>query len=244
MRLFVAIPYYSAMPHEFVMCVNRLAKDFSPEPEISVLSGQSLIPLAMNKLTARFLETDCSHCLFVDGDILFSVADVERLLGHDLDIVCGAVPLRVDGVPRWAMNLGPDCLPRDERGLQRIRYAGSGFLCVKRCVFEKMIDAHGPEIEYFEPATGRREYHLWPVMVRHGMLLSEDFGMCAIARDLGFEVCADWETVLRHLGAAIYPCVSLTPDNVRSCHELLEADVQSEKIRQRERMSEALSRAK
>jgi hypothetical protein len=115
---------------------------------------------------------------------------------------------------------------------------------VKRCVFEKMIDAYGPEIEYFEPGTGRREHHLWPVMVRHGMLLPEDFGMCAIARDLGFEVYADWNTVLRHLGTATYPCVSLTPDNVRYCHELMESDVQSEKARQQERVSGVLSRAK
>ena len=60
---------------------------------------------ARNVLTKNFLESDCTHLLFVDSDIAFLPRDVQRIISHDEDVVGGIYPLKtMDREVKWCGN--------------------------------------------------------------------------------------------------------------------------------------------
>jgi len=208
MKLFVAVPVYQDMPVDFARCLLQLW------PFVRFLQGESLIPRARNCLSADFLQTDCTHCLFIDCDILFTTQDVERLLSHYEAIVGGLYPIKRDGELIYSAEALPDLPPPDERGLLPLRYIGTGFLLVRRDVLESMITAYGDEISYIADRTRRLEHDFWRVGVykpgqgQPARYMSEDWFFCQRALDLGFKVYADTRVVLKHIGTINYPATS------------------------------------
>lgn len=165
--------------------------------------GDSLVSRSRNVLAAEFLKTDCTHLLFIDTDLIFSPDHVARLVSHDKDIVCGLYPKKQRKLA-WVCNMiaGEEA---NENGLQRIKYAGTGFLMIHRRVFESMIAAH-PEIAYNPDAEEEgSKWDLFPVGVYKKRYLSEDWFFCQRALDLGFDVWADTRVILKHVGEMIYP---------------------------------------
>jgi hypothetical protein len=216
-KVFVAVPVYRELPHEFVMCWLQLVQDRDLSFELSgrFLQGEGLIPRARNRLTADFLATDCTHLLFIDCDLIFRVEDVERLATHDEGVVGGFVPIKRDGELLLASEALSDPPPPDERGLIPLRYIG-GFLLVRRDVFEKMLAVYGDEIAYRCDRTGRVEHDFWRVGIyrprreQPGRYLSEDWYFLQNAIDLGFKVYGDTHVVLKHIGTIPYPATSET----------------------------------
>jgi hypothetical protein len=215
-KVFVAVPVYRELSVEFVTCWLKLVQDRDLPFELSgyFLQGESLIPRARNRLTADFLATDCTHLLFIDCDLIFRVEDVERLATHDEAIVSGFYPIKWDGKLLFAGRALNDLPPVGERGLLPLRYIGSGFLLVRRDVFEKMIAAYGDEISYRCYHTERPEHDFWRVGVyrqgqgQPGRYLSEDYYFCQRALDLGFKVYGDTQVILKHIGPIAYPAKS------------------------------------
>jgi hypothetical protein len=211
MKLFVAIPVYRDMPAEFVISLMSLVQDL--KPLVKFCHGDGLVCRSRNRLSTDFLETDCTHCLFMDCDGIFRTEDVTRLTSHDKAIVGGFVALKQEGSPRWACTFLRNLPPPDERGLQPLLHIGSGFLCIRRDVFERMVAVHGPEISYSDPYTGRLENNFWSPTVNQGCYLSEDYSFCERARSLGFGIYGDCRVLLRHVGTAIFPLVkNLSPN--------------------------------
>lgn len=201
------------MPFEFVKSLLELyaAPPFA-ELQIKFMPGDSLVSRARNSLTAAFLQTDCTHLLFVDSDLVFSGEQIQRLVEHDVDVVAGFYPKKKDGDLEWVCNaLRNEVLPS---GLQEVRYMGTGFLLVKRAVFERMIERYGDEIMFHPDHTpSATEYDFWQVGVykypdgnrRH---LSEDWYFCQRWLDLGGKIYGDTRVILRHIGHASYPLQS------------------------------------
>src|SRR5438034_11837374 len=86
--------------------------------------------------------------------------DIARLVSHDKAIVGGMYCIKRPGYPHWVLDFLPDFPPRDERGLQALCHLGTGFMLVRRDVFERMIAIFGPEIAYTDPVTGESDYHM------------------------------------------------------------------------------------
>jgi hypothetical protein len=212
-KLFLAVPVYRDMPAEFFICCWKLVRaTFHFDFSCRFTQGQSLVSRARNWLTAEFLETDCTHCLWIDCDMIFTPQDVERLASHDEAIVGGFYPFKKDGELSLVAGYYP---PPDERGLLPVRYMGAGFLLVRRDVFERMIAAYGPEISY--PDNGQIHHDFWRVGIYRGRdayatgrYLNEDLFFQQNALDLGFKVWGDTHVVLKHLGVIPYPASSET----------------------------------
>ena len=181
---------------------------------------------ARNVLTANFLATDCTHLLFIDSDIAFSPRDVARIVSHDEDVVGGIYPLKtMDREVKWcgnrvgdASNAAPvalsDTLPVPcavrEDGLQEVGCIGTGFLCIARRVFEKMMEVDGEKIRYEQDwPPHREEFAFWRQTVREvngrRRFLTEDWNFCYRWRELGGKVFADAQVILRHAGRAVWP---------------------------------------
>lgn len=222
MKLFIGIPCYSAMPTYTVQSLLALQAKKPFDTEVEICQGDG-VARSRNRLTASFLRSKCDAMLQIDSDLIFSPDHVARIAGHAVPVVGGLYPKKQDGPVEWVINTLPQMESRREDGLQRVKYVGTGFMCVKREVFEKMISAY-PEISYAADYGDRfPEHDFWPMGVYRngpndpGRYLSEDWYFCQRWSDMGGEIYADCRTVLKHIGPAVFPLKSQEDEILRKC---------------------------
>jgi hypothetical protein len=208
-KLFVALPVYGALDVFFTQSLIKFLNEPPCPIALRMNPGDSLVSRSRNTLTADFLESDATHLLFIDTDLIFSAEQVARLLAHDKDIVAGFYPKKQEGPVQWVCNAHLTEQPIGADGFQEVRYMGTGFLLVKRCVFECMI-ALFPELAFKADHRDRIEHDFWSVGTYQyadgtRRYLSEDWFFCQRALDAGFKVWGDTRIVLKHVGQAIYP---------------------------------------
>ncbi|MGD0744148.1 MAG: hypothetical protein ABSA45_03240 [Verrucomicrobiota bacterium] len=207
--LFAVAGHVLANDISFVLSAIELAK----RPPCPVFFGWSLDPSverARNILTASFLESPCTHILFCDTDIGFLPEHVDRITSHDVGVVGGLYPLKKWGPqPEWCSIALQQKQPVRPDGLMRVAYIGTGFLCIRRDVFQKIIAAIGDQLAY-TPANKAEgnEFAFWRQGVRAGRFLTEDWMFCQTWIDLGGEVFADTRVMLSHAGRAEWPLPS------------------------------------
>lgn len=211
-KLFVGVPIYGAMDAQFAQCFLDIHLD-PPCDEMLVCKemGDSLVSRARNTISGKFLETDATHLLWLDSDLVFSPSHIKRIIAHDKDIVCGFYPKKCQGPVQWVCNAldgGVDA-PIDANGLQEIKYGGTGFMLIKRTVFEQMVKAY-PQLAYKADESKRDEHDFWSVGVyqfKDGTrrYLSEDWFFCQRWLDLGGKIYGDTKVVVKHVGQAVYP---------------------------------------
>ena len=108
---------------------------------------------------------------------------------------------------RWVVNgfegaeTGPD-------GLQEVSKTGTGFMLVKRHVFEKLQDH--PAVKPFNNDVGlpkELDQHLrtyYDTAVRENRYYSEDWTFCENWRDIGGKVWIDKRVLLKHTGTYVF----------------------------------------
>lgn len=155
-------------------------------------------------VTKWFHETNDDVFLMIDADLTFTPADcdhVVELCRSGLDIVCGAYPvhngehLSLRCLPgQDSVQFGPNEPPME------VQYAATGFMAVHRRVIENLVTTvplcHSFESWAFYPLFQQ------PVIpdehVGGWARLSEDWGMCEMARRAGFKVWLDPTVKLGH----------------------------------------------
>jgi hypothetical protein len=196
-----------------------------------VQAGDALVTRARQTIVCHFLENaSATHLLFIDADIGFEPEQVIRLLEFDADVTAAVYPVKQinwDRIPA-AVQAGRSPLESAalsyvvEReatedvvirsGFVKSRYAGTGFLMIRRSVLEAMIE-HYPELRYThehrgnDPLVGSRwRSALFNCMVdqKTGYYLSEDFSFCRRWTDMGGEIWVDYTSRLNHVGLMVY----------------------------------------
>ena len=198
------------------------------------MMNESLITRARNSLAKDFLESDCSHLMFIDADIGFNPQDIVRMIHADKDIVCGIYPKKeinwVDVAEAVKKGVPPQELANytgsfvvnlvnNEKSLEgnfyeplEIANGGTGFMLIKREVFEGLIGkvpVYNNDV-YHAIDTERKpqainEFFTTSVTNDEARrLLSEDYHFCKIARDAGFRVWAAPWAQLSHTGTYIF----------------------------------------
>ena len=124
-KLFLGLPIYAQANPFFMQCLLSLQAQKPFPIEVRMCAGDG-VARSRNGLTADFLRSDCSHLLFIDTDLIFSMEQVARIVSHDLPIVGGLYPKKQEGPTEWVLNgcLEPG-VKRDDRGLLRVRYIGT-----------------------------------------------------------------------------------------------------------------------
>jgi hypothetical protein len=160
------------------------------------LRNESLVTRARNRLVAAFLESDCTDLLFIDADVGFTPKDFQYLTLVDEDVVCGAYPMKGygwetihaaarSGVPPHLLSESGSLFAANAKGADvaaadvevhekngaryiEVQDAATGFLLIKRRVFERMIRHYGPDIEYtadYGPETGRIHHNFFDAAI-------------------------------------------------------------------------------
>lgn len=197
-------PCYGGMvvAAHFRSCLNlkeELTKQGMPH-DWNVGWNESLITRGRNEMAAAFLRSDWSHLFWLDADIEFEPEDVAKVwnLGADIGVAFYAMKLPEKPLSAWKdgkLVRLEDC-PKEPF---EVDFAGTGFMVVKREVFEKLADT----TEWYEGPQGKTyAFYLDPIH-NHGHE-SEDYHFCRKAREAGFKVIGDPSIRLGHYGLARY----------------------------------------
>lgn len=179
---------------------------------------------------------EATHLFFIDADIEFNPEDLLRMVAYDKPITVGAYPKKainwdsiinasrrdqtetaesIEGHSSnyvvnfdWLTNEQGERTPQVQivDNLVKLKDAGTGFMCIKKEVIQKLFDAH-PEMKYvndinvdmkFEPYM----YSLFDTMIdpETRRYLSEDYTFCRLWQNLGGDVWLDPRTALNHVG--------------------------------------------
>jgi hypothetical protein len=200
------------------------------ELKVLMRDGDALITRARANLMTLFLDDPTTtHFLFVDADIGFEPEQVFRLIESGADMVAGVYPIKRinwDKARRVIENKRPK-IPSATldyvleindpdhvavvNGFTRVRYAGTGFLMIRRHVFEKMCAAYA-SLQFFREhsldalAGSPNRFALFECMIdpKSGTYLSEDFAFCKRWTDMGGEIWADLQSRLDHVGPSVF----------------------------------------
>lgn len=232
-KIFIATPMYGGMCAGFytqsIIQLLTTCQANGVDAEFSFMFNESLITRARNSLTNTFLKTDCSHLMFIDSDIKFRAEDVIHMIRADKEILCGIYPKKeinwysvkaaMDrGVPfdqlkshtgSFVVNLvnyvGEVTVPVNEP--VEIFNGGTGFMLIKREVFEKLGESVpgysndvvdlGGQMKQSEPI---KEFFTTSIEPGTNRLLSEDYHFCRIWREIGGKVYAAPWCQLAHIG--------------------------------------------
>ena len=160
--------------------------------EAIILSGCAYLPVARNTLVAMFMkDTDATDLFFIDADVGFDATAVIKLLERHEDLVAGIYPLKKDimGYPVEVKTVDGTPIGRD--GLVEADFLPTGFMRIKRCVFEIMEEKY-PELKYASTLvnvenSGVDEVYDFFNMGALGSAkwTTEDFAFCQRWRDIG-----------------------------------------------------------
>jgi hypothetical protein len=235
-RLAIATPCFGGQVSTlYATSIFKLQRAMRSIPEMELVvhlrDGDALITRARANLVALFLDDPAAtHLLFVDADIGFEPDQVMRLIAGGADMAGGAYPIKRVNWDK-ARNVIESHRPNTRsavldyvlevedperitvvNGFARVRYAGTGFLMIRRQALERMC-RHYASLQFFrehsiaDPLAGSmHRFALFECLIdpNTGIYLSEDFSFCRRWTDMGGEIWADLESRLDHVGPATF----------------------------------------
>jgi len=203
--------------------------------------NDSLISRVRNAHMSVFVNDypECDYFMTLDSDLEIVNAYPSnnifvKLLSHDVDFCGGLYALKTP----LANNIHPKCssitmdreFPKFDTGLKEMRWLSSGCWCIKRSVFEKMIEAY-PELTYDgdDNMVGKKMYGLCIPMLcdmkeeKSGKMfkkyLSEDWSFCERWKRIGGKMWADTSIALNHIGITNYKLFNVEVQKVQQTQQ-------------------------
>lgn len=235
LKVMVATPAYGGMVA--VQYALSLVKMLTVLKEVTwdfqLTGGASIVTIGRNNLVMTFLESDCTHMLFLDADMHVEPETLRGLLALDEDVALAPYPTKSFNEARMqktAARTGNEARLRDglwfnlhvksEKFVEAMTNSSqylevdagpTGCMLIKRGVFDKMIDAY-PDLHAKLAGTqdgGRMKYDKWwrffdTMVDEKNNYLGEDIAFCRRWRAIGGKIWADMHAVLTHVGMQAY----------------------------------------
>lgn len=235
----IATPCYGGKLSEAylhgIMSVTQSAAKNNYSVHLNTMGNESLITRARNTLVSQFLDQDeddsniYTHLMFIDSDIGFNGDAVTRMLLSDYDIACGVYPRKAiewERIPElvkkseeyleqralgYNLNFSDPNNIEVENGFTEVMDAATGFMCIKKEVFKKMIKAY-PNLKYTtdQIINGKKYgsnncYAFFDCIIdeKSNRYLSEDYSFCRLWQKIGGKIHVDLRSPLTHYGT--YP---------------------------------------
>lgn len=203
-RCVVLVPYAT---HIEPACDHNLRELEARGYEVRRYPSSAAVDRTRCDMASAALAEGADELMWIDSDIAFDPAAVDRLRAHDLPLVAGVYPKK--GVQDFAMHLEPgteELVVGDGGGLHDVRYVGAGFLLIQRIVFDD-VQRHFslpvcnaqfglPSVPYFLPMVIAESGGYW--------YLGEDYAFCERARQAGHKIVVDTTIRLGHIGKYTY----------------------------------------
>lgn len=251
-NVLICTPCYGSQLHQtymisIIQLMNEVYKRKTVNIGFSIRGGDSLITRLRNSMTAEFLSNDAfTHLLWIDADIGFSPDEVFRLVESDHDIACGMYPLKSLNLPNEIPSYGQETINKEtlfakntkypfnplgntfevKKDFVEVRDAPTGLMCIKREVFDKMVESYPdlkyspdrqPGLEQLEEKINDFYYNFFDTMLSEDVFtdntgkqftkkryLSEDYSFCRLWQNIGGRVHAYYKSKLTHTGLWTY----------------------------------------
>ena len=231
--LMIATPMYGGMctghyVQGLLGTVNKM-RELGVNTFWAQMMNESLITRARNELTRIFLEKKFDYLMFIDADISFDAIGVAQLMAADRDIACGIYPKKEvdwnqvskaakdgkqdlkDYAGAFVLNMTHgEQVETDSDKMLEVRHGGTGFMLIKRQVFEQLMD----KVPTYRISTYKGEDGQYTMPLTHeffatsidetGALLSEDYHFCELWRKHGGKIYANPFIKLEHVGTYVY----------------------------------------
>ena len=237
-KIFIATPCYGGMVteefHRSIINLTNIMIYNKIDYLTMTLANDSLVTRARNTLASVFLAyKECTHLMFIDADIGFYWESVLRLIEHDKDVVVGAYPKKgidwdnvynavknenvtANNLEEYSTNYALNFIAKDdgtlitENNLIKLKDAGTGFMLIKRSVFEKFINNY-PEIKYIndikiDGLLSNEFYAFFDTSINEisKRYLSEDYTFCRRWQKIGGDIWLDPDIKLNHVGQYVF----------------------------------------
>jgi hypothetical protein len=217
-KLFIATP---AFGHQVTTnYANSLLKFVSTShPRLAVSSavhlqsGMALVTQARNNCVAYFLNSDCTHFLFIDADIGFEPEAIYRLIERDVPLCLTPYPVKGYGKDNQLQFIvhfpDKDNVRIDKNGFAEIIAGPTGFMMIKREVFEKLAEKYPERKTVNKQLVGNKVETMekgWYTFFETAQdpengYLGEDIAFCRLWTNIGGKIYADTQTPLTHFGS-------------------------------------------
>ena len=189
----------------------------------SLLNGYSGLGRDRSIQASRALIGGDDKVVFIDSDMSWVWEDLKELIDSHRDIVAGVVSIK-DRSGRLNPTIKPEdrhCLEPEAglttiRGLERIQekygtreiavtVTGTAFMAISRNALEKMAPLADPFFHTGNHAESAMQcYNFFPTGPLNNIYFGEDWGLCKLAHDAGFEVFINPDIRPKHIGDATY----------------------------------------
>ena len=235
-KLYVATPCHSEVSLHYVQSLldlSRLCHMNKIHVEFCILKS-SLVTQGRNLCVSGFLESKCTHMLFIDSDISIGAKTILKMLQAQKELISVPYPLKaflwdkgfdeiVQGNIKKPKDLEQifnsypmkvadknDILLKD--GIIEITHAPTGCMLINRSVFDKLIEKY-PEREIKQNTVINSKLvlkkHMWNFFdtlhdPKEKTYLGEDFAFCKLWKDIGGKCYAYILDEITHVGEHQY----------------------------------------
>lgn len=232
-RLFVATPVHSDVSvHYFKACLEFQKECFVRKiPIMFQVMKSSLVTQGRNLCVSGFLDSDCTHMLFIDSDIVFNYNTIEKMLNYDKDVTMVPYPVKtfdnkkIRKAIMGGSKLDPQLLgnqytisvddPKNvqvEGGFIQVNRGPTGCMLIKREVFAKLKEEY-PEFEIKQKTlidgalVDRTNFYnyfdtYWDKKTK--TYTGEDFFFCKLCKHAGIKMYALIDEYIEHYGDFAY----------------------------------------
>ena len=235
-KIFVATPVHDQCSIHYAQGLLEFQQlCFKKNVEVTFqIMKSSLVTQGRNLCVSGFIESNCTHMLFVDSDILFNAESIFKMIERDKDVIAIPYPLKTlmwdkafkkmqdgeikkpDDIRKW-LHTYPMKIenPNDvnvERGVIEVTHSPTGCMLIKRQVFDKMIKAY-PDKQIVQKTVINGKYvdkpHMWNFFdtihdPKTKTYLGEDFSFCKLWREIGGKCHAFIDDPIAHIGEHQY----------------------------------------
>jgi len=238
MSLFIGIPAYGGkLDAEFVLSLLKLTKllnENNIKHNVEILGSESLICRARNTIVNKFYsQTEYSHLLFLDADLLFTPAAVIYLLKANKELIGIPYAKKIynwskirkylkdnennEGVEKDLMETGLSLFTdanynlskknlEVENSLVRCKDIPTGFMLIRRSVITSLM-LNYPERKYTNNIAnleGDNFYDFFGTGVVNDIYLSEDYYFCYLCDKIGIQMWLETGFTMGHIGREIF----------------------------------------
>ncbi len=231
-NVMIGTPCYGGLLHykyaQGILELQKKAQELNFKIE-TAFYVDSLINRARNAIVYDFLNSDCTHLFFIDGDIEFDVEAILKVISFDKPIACSAIPLKFlnyDAIKAYPDKLINENFPENimlynfnvedseeiirEGDFIKVIHCGTAFMCIQRDVFFQFQEAY-PEMEFHDARIDEQSkqfkryknftYFETFIDPDTKVYLSEDYGFCKRWIDIGGEIWVDLNSKFKHYGS-------------------------------------------
>lgn len=194
-----------------------------PAWSYDIVSGDSLVTRARNLLFSRYVharrERGYTHLFWQDDDVAVQGDGLAHIVGLGLDVVGIAYPFKTYdrewGIP--CVVLG--AYEQVDRYLVKAKFTGTGALLLSDRAVSALVEHCEAQGLYADPDDGGpRFYDVFQTGLRGDMYYSEDWYLCWLLRELGFEIHVDSSSSCSHFAGIrehVRPPLEIDPRAIR-----------------------------